>query len=223
MTASPRSRPRRRRRGRRGRVRRRVDLDRTSGPTSPSRSPAITIGLDESRPGRGRAAPQGRPAHRTRERRRPRRRGLVRRVRRRSSSPRSAVAGRVEDLIERTPADGMIGGIGTRQRRPVRRSRRAGDRGVVRLHRARRHAGHAEPPQEGPAVRGRRAAAAAGRVLHRGRRRPAGRHRQARRQRSRLPRVHVLRPSSAGSSRSSASTPATASPATRRSSAAATS
>ncbi len=46
-------------------------------------------------------------------------------------------------------------------------------RRVVRLHRARRHAGHAEPPQEGPPVRARRAAAAPDRVLHRGRRRTA--------------------------------------------------
>ena len=49
---------------------------------------------------------------------------------------------------------------------------------VLRLHRARRHAGHAEPPQEGPHVRARRAAAAAGRAVRRGRRRPARRHRR---------------------------------------------
>ena len=41
--------------------------------------------------------------------------------------------------------------------------------------------GTAEPPEEGPAVRARRALAAAGRVLHRGRRRPARRHRRRRR------------------------------------------
>ena len=49
----------------------------------------------------------------------------------------------------------------------------------LRLHRARRHAGPAEPPQEGPAVRAGRAAAAAGRAVRRGRRRAAGRHRHA--------------------------------------------
>ena len=51
--------------------------------------------------------------------------------------------------------------------------RRAG----LRLHGARRHAGRHEPPQEGPHVRGRRAAAAPVVLLHRGRRR-AGRGRQ---------------------------------------------
>ena len=65
-------------------------------------------------------------------------------------------------------------------RRPGRRHRHAstaqlatGRSMSLRLHGARRHAGPAEPPQEGPAVRAGRAAAAAGRVLHRGRRRAA--------------------------------------------------
>ena len=77
------------------------------------------------------------------------------------------------------------------ERRPVRRRRRPLRGHVVRLHGARRHPGPAEPPQEGPAVRAGRAAAAAGRVLHRGRRRPARRHRRHGRRR---PRLHGLRP-----------------------------
>ena len=67
--------------------------------------------------------------------------------------------------------------------------------------------GAAEPPQEGPAVRAGRALAAAGRVLHRGRRRPARRHRRHRRRRPRLHGVRLVRRSSAASCRSSASPP----------------
>ena len=128
----------------------------------------------------------------------------------------------VEDLIERTPADGMIGGIGTVNGDLFAGHAAQVHRRVVRLHRAGRHAGQAEPSQEGPAVRARRSDAPAGRVLHRGRRRPARRHRRRRRQRARLLGVQLLRVSSAVWCRSSASTPGTASPATRRSSAAAT-
>ena len=65
--------------------------------------------------------------------------------------------------------------------------------------------------------------AAAGRVLHRGRRRAAGRHRRARRRGARLHGVPLLRRAVAGSCRWSASTRAAASPATPRCSAAATS
>ena len=93
----------------------------------------------------------------------------------------------LQDLIERTPADGLVGGTGT-VGGPAR------GRDVLRLHGPRRHPGPAEPPQEGPAVRGRRAPAAAGRVLHRGRRRPARRHRRHRRVRARLPRLQPVRP-----------------------------
>ena len=58
----------------------------------------------------GRQAPRDRPAHRARERRRPVRRGLVLRVRRRSRSPPSARGAPSEELIERTPADGIVTG-----------------------------------------------------------------------------------------------------------------
>ena len=67
------------------------------------------------------------------------------------------------------------------QRRSVRPQAGALHRHVLRLHRARRHTGHAEPPQEGPPVRARRDGSLSRRVLHRGRRRPAGRHRRHRR------------------------------------------
>ena len=53
--------------------------------------------------------------------------------------------------------------------------------------------GAAEPPQEGPHVRAGRAVAPADRVLHRGRRRPARRHRRPRRRRARLHGVQLLR------------------------------
>src|SRR6478735_10126170 len=83
---------------------------------------------------------------------------------------------------------------GTVRGRTVRRTgahRGGGD--VVRLHGARRHPGHTEPPQEGPAVRTRRTVAAADRVPHRGRRWSTRRHRRHRRQRPRLPRVPLVR------------------------------
>ena len=110
-----------------------------------------------------------------------------------------------------------------RERRSVRTAALAYHRRALRLHRARRHAGHAEPPQEGPPVRARPAAAAPDRVLHRGRRRAPGRHRRDRRVGAGDDGVPATSPSSPASCRSSASTPATASPGTRRSSAAATS
>ena len=91
-----------------------------------------------------------------------------------------------EELIARTPADGLVGGD--------RRHRRVARRGhVLRLHGPGRHAGHAQPSQEGPAVRARRAAAAAGRAVRRGRGRAAGRRRLADRGRARLPRVPLVR------------------------------
>ena len=71
------------------------------------------------------------------------------------------------------------------RRRADRRHRareRAAVRGaLLRLHGAGRDAGHDRPCQEGPPVRADRAAAAAGRVLRRGRRGAARRHRPARR------------------------------------------
>jgi biotin carboxyl carrier protein len=127
----------------------------------------------------------------------------------------------LDDLIARTPADGMVGASAPSTATCSTR-RAAPGRDVVRLHGARRHPGHAEPPQEGPPVRGRRADAAAGGVLHRGRWRAARRHRPDRRQRPRLPGVHVLRRAErAGAARRHQR--GTASPATPRSSAAATS
>ncbi len=80
----------------------------------------------------------------------------------------------MDDLIARTPADGLIAGDGPRERPAVPRLRSPMHRDVVRLHGAGRHAGPPEPPQEGPAVRARRALAAAGRRVHRGRWRAAG-------------------------------------------------
>ncbi len=58
-----------------------------------------------------------------------------------------------EELIARTPADGLVGGVGE-DRGPALR----GD--VLRLHGPGGHPGLAQPPQEGPPLRGRRAARA---------------------------------------------------------------
>ena len=129
----------------------------------------------------------------------------------------------MEDLIAQTPADGLVAGIG----------RVNGDLfdddasrcmvHVVRLHRPRRDAGSPEPSQEGPDVRARRADAAAGRGLHRRRwGRPGDTDGTGRRG----PRLHGVQLASAASVRARAarrrSTPADASRATRRCSAAAT-
>ena len=82
----------------------------------------------------------------------------------------------VEELIARTPADGLDRRHRHGQRRAVRRAGRL--RGpLLRLHGAGRDPGRARPPQEGPPLRADRADAAADRLLRRGRRRPAGRHR----------------------------------------------
>ena len=88
---------------------------------------------------------------------------------------------------DRTHAGGRAG------RRHGDDRRDAGGRHLLRLHRARRHAGDAQPPEEGPAVRDRRAPPAAGRAVRRGRRRPARRRRFAARRRTRLPRVPPVR------------------------------
>ena len=180
------------------------------------------VGLDEARPDAVARRRARRPAHGTGERRRPRRRRLVRRVRparhRRPAPPPRARRPDRQHAGRRPRRRHRHG-----QRRAVRARAAALHRHVVRLHRARRHAGHAEPPQEGPPVRARRAAAPADRVLHRGRRRPPRRHRRHRAVAASTAWPSSSSPSCPASCRSSASTPATASPATPRSSAAATS
>ena len=77
-----------------------------------------------------------------------------------------------QELIERTPADGLVGGVGAIAGESLR-----GD--VLRLHGAGGNAGDAQPPEEGPPVRDRRAPPAAGRAVRRGRRRAPGRCRHA--------------------------------------------
>ena len=76
----------------------------------------------------------------------------------------------LEDLIARTPADGMVGGT-------ARVDGRAGRGARLRLHRAGGDPGRARAPQEGPPVRADRADAPADGLLRRGRRRAARRHR----------------------------------------------
>ena len=140
----------------------------------------------------------------------------------RSPSPPSARRRTLEELIERTPADGMVAGIGRVNGELFGRERALRGR-RLRLHGARRHAGHAQPPQERPAVRARRAAAAAGRAVRRGRRRAARRHRRAGGRPGSTPRPSRCSAGCGPACRWSASRPAAASPATPRCSAAATS
>ena len=130
------------------------------------------------------------------------------------SPPRSAGARR-EELIARTPADGLVGGVGEVDGRALR-----GD--VLRLHRPGGHPGDAQPRQEGPPVRARRAAPAAGRAVRRGRRRAARATWTCRSSPGSTAAPSPCSPRSAGWSRSWAWRPATASPATPRCSAAAT-
>ena len=69
----------------------------------------------------------------------------------------------IDDLIARTPADGLV--AGTAQINGIRPVRGA----LLRLHGAGRHPGRARTPQEGPALRAHRTDAAAHRLLRRGR------------------------------------------------------
>ena len=120
-----------------------------------------------------------------RERRGPRRRRELRRIRAarpRRSTPATRAAG-----AHRTDT-------GRWSRRWHRHRRRSLDRrDVVRLHGARGNAGHVEPREERPALRARGAPAAPGRLLHRGRRRPSGRHRRRDGRRARHARVPPVR------------------------------
>ena len=126
---------------------------------------------DEARPEAVARRRRDEPAHRARERRRLVRPGVVPGVRlprdRRATAP--AHAGRPH-----RPHTGGRHDLGhrPRQRSAVPGLRSPLHRDVVRLHGARRDAGPAEPPEEGPAVRARRALAAARRRVHRGRWRP---------------------------------------------------
>ncbi len=80
--------------------------------------------LDAARPDAVGAPPQDRPAHHAGERRRPARSRLLRRIRR-AGGRRRAAAARVEELIDQTPADGLVMGLGRVNGDAVRRGRRA--------------------------------------------------------------------------------------------------
>ena len=95
---------------------------------------------------------------------------------------------------------GRCDGHGRRagERRPRGPGERALHRHVVRLHGARGNAGPQEPPEAGPHVRRRQEAPAAGRAVHRGRRRPDPERSPQRRQplhgvRRRTPDAHLAR------------------------------
>ena len=176
---------------RRGRRRRR-SISITSAPTSPRRSTRHTVGLDAARPdavARRRATGQRTARENVDDLCDPgtfvEYGALVLAAQRQRRT--------VEDLIAKTPADGLVAGIGAVNGATVPTDRASCGRARLRLHRARRHAGGAEPPQEGPHARDRRAPAPAGRALHRGRRRPSRRHRRARRRRARRPDVPGVR------------------------------
>lgn len=125
---------------------------------------------------RSRPAQEDRPAHCAREHRGPDRRGQLRRIRGagRRGPPHPLHDGGADRAHPRRRA-----GRGRRlgQRRAVPGRRRALRGHVLRLHRARRHAGVEEPREDGPDARHRAAPPPAAGVLHRGRRRAPRRHR----------------------------------------------
>ena len=128
----------------------------------------------------------------------------------------------LRDLIENTPGDGIVTGIGAVNGDAVRRRAQPLRGARLRLHGPRRDAGGPKPPQGRPDDRARRRARPAGRAVRRGRRRPARRHRPLRAlppRRADVPRVRAAqRPRAAGRDRLRDG----ASPATPRCSAAAT-
>jgi len=130
------------------------------------------IGLDAAPAGRRRPPSDGGSPDSSRERRRSRRRRIVRRVRP-GGHRRPAPASRHRRPHRAHPGRWHGRRHRHRQRRHVQRSCCTGRGVLVRLHRPRRHAGPAEPSQEGSPLRGRRAAATARRVLHRRRWWPA--------------------------------------------------
>jgi acetyl/propionyl-CoA carboxylase alpha subunit len=81
----------------------------------------------------------------------------------------------LDELMERTPADGIITGLD--QRRRLRSGAQPGGGTRLRLHRAGGHPRAVQPQEDRPPARTGPPVAAAGRVLHRGWRRAAGRHR----------------------------------------------
>ena len=97
---------------------------------------------------------------------------------------------KVDDLIQNTPADGLISGVATVNAEKFGARRRALHGDLLRLHRAGRHPGPHEPQEDRPHAGARRAMADAAGVLCRGRRRPSRRYRPARHDR---PRRAVLR------------------------------
>ena len=158
--------------------------------------------VDRAPPRRARRGPSRRrrpssgpaPPHGAGERRRPRRRRARSSSTARSSSPPSDAGASSHDLIANTPADGLIGGIGTVNGDAVRaRGARgaiavsydytvlAGTQGLQNHRKKDRLFELAERLQP------------ADRVLHRGRRRPARRHRRHRAVRARVPGVPVPR------------------------------
>ena len=88
-----------------------VDLDHIRPDLAEALDAAPDMGSTRPGPRRWPAGTAAQP-HRPREHRRPGRSGQVHRVRRAWPSPPSAGAARLEDLIARTPADGLISGIG---------------------------------------------------------------------------------------------------------------
>ena len=189
----------------------------TSTPSGPicRRSSSGTPGPDDHPACRGGEAAPHRPAHGAREPRRPDRPRQLRRVRRASRSPPSGGGASLDDLIARTPGRRLHRRHRDRQRRAVRRRARRLRGPLLRLHGAGRDAGGARPPQEGPAVRARRAMRLPAVLFAEGGGGRPGRHRLAGRVGARRPRLRAVRRSSRGWCRGSRSSRAAASPATR--------
>ena len=100
---------------------------------------------------------------------------------------------KLDDLIQNTPADGLITGVATVNADKVGAGRGAlhGDR--LRLHRAGRHPGPYEPQEDRPHAFAHRAVAASAGVLCGRRRRPSRRYRPARHDRPRRPVLRAVR------------------------------
>ena len=168
--------------------RRRRVVNRRSGSRPAARRPrrgarAASVYPRRGPRGRGCQAAQARSSHRAGEHRRSGRRRQLRRIRR--AGHRRAAQPPLGRRPDRQHAGRRPGRRpGDDRRGPVRAGGGRGRRGVLRLHRAGRHAGHAQPRQDRPRVRDGRPKTAAGGAVRRGRRWPSRGHRRRRRRRA---------------------------------------
>ena len=106
-----------------------------------------------ARPKRSQRRHGARRAHRAREHRRPVRSPAASSNTARWRSPRSARRRSHDDLVRNTPADGMVTGIGSINAEQFGAERSRCRRDGLRRHRAGRHAGPSQPPEDRPHAR----------------------------------------------------------------------